>query len=36
MKEYINELRKCILFKNISETDIIPLLGCIKGKVHSY
>ena len=36
MKEYINELTKCILFKNIIETDIIPLLGCIKGKVHSY
>lgn len=36
MKEYINVFKKCILFKNIEDSNIIPLLGCIRGKKKTY
>lgn len=32
MREYINVLKNCILFKGIEEENIIPLLSCINGK----
>lgn len=36
MKENLSILKKCILFNNIEENNIIPLLGCINGKVKKY
>jgi len=36
MREYINVLKKCILFKNIEDNDIVPLLGCINGRKKPY
>ncbi len=36
MKEYINVLKKCILFKSIEDNDIVPLLGCINGKKKTF
>ena len=39
MKEYIftpNNLEKCILFKNIESSQILPLLTCLEAKIKEY
>lgn len=36
MKEFFNVLRKCILFNNISDENLIALLGCLDAKVYSF
>lgn len=36
MKKYFDVLRKCTLFNDIDDKDIIPLLGCLEAKVEEY
>lgn len=36
MKKYLQILRKCPLFNDISEEDIIPMLGCLGTEVTEY
>lgn len=36
MKKYLQILRKCPLFNDISEEDIIPMLGCLGTEVNEY
>lgn len=36
MKKYMETLKKCSLFKGISDDDLIPMLGCLGAEVRSY
>lgn len=36
MKKYFEVFRKCRLFDGIAEDELLPMLGCLKGTVHSY
>lgn len=36
MKKYFDVLRKCSLFNQIRDNDLIPLLGCLGAKVENY
>ena len=36
MKKYLEILKKCSLFKEIADNDLIPMLGCLSAEVHSY
>ncbi len=36
MKKYLAILKKCPLFAGVSDENIIPMLGCLDGKVQSY
>ena len=36
MKKYLNAIKKCSLFENISEENILSVLGCIGAKIESF
>ena len=36
MEEYINNLEKCILFKGIENSQILPMLKCLDFKINEY
>lgn len=36
MKKFIPILKKCSLFHNINETDLIPMLGCLNARLQHY
>lgn len=36
MKKYLEVLKKCSLFEGVEEENIIPMLGCLDGKVKSF
>lgn len=36
MKRYIEIIKKCQLFNNISHEDILPMMKCLDGKIYNY
>lgn len=33
MKEYINNFEKCVLFKGIESSQLLPMLNCLEAKI---
>ena len=36
MKDYTSVLRKCPLFRDISDEELVPMLGCLGAVIHEY
>lgn len=36
MKEYLPILRRCTLFQNIEDENLLPMMGCLGATVHTY